>query len=76
MRIPTTRRAMTTPVVALLSALALTGCGVGNAVVGVHDAPAERTDVAPLNVDGANGQASASRISPMLIRSQWHTISA
>ncbi|MFW5472078.1 hypothetical protein ACOCJ5_02105 [Knoellia sp. CPCC 206450] len=58
MRTRTTRRATTAPLVVLVSALALTGCGVGNAVVGVKDAPAERTDVAPLNVDGAENVAS------------------
>ncbi|WP_404381492.1 hypothetical protein LL946_13560 [Knoellia locipacati] len=52
------RRSITTSLVALVSAAALTGCGVGNAVVGVQDAPAERTDVAPLNVDGAEKVAS------------------
>lgn len=51
-------RRTTTAVVALVSALALTGCGVGHAVVGVQDAPTERTDVAPLNVDGAEKVAS------------------
>lgn len=52
------RRTITTSFVALVSAAALTGCGVGEAVVGVHDAPAERTDTAPLNVDGAENVAS------------------
>jgi hypothetical protein len=52
------RRSITTSLVALVSAAALTGCGLGNAVVGVHDAPAERTDTAPLNVDGAENVAS------------------
>lgn len=52
------RRTLTTSVAALASAVALTGCGIGNAVVGVHDAPAERSNVAPLNVDGAENVAS------------------
>lgn len=53
-----TRRSVTTSVAALTAALALTGCGLGSAVVGVHDAPAERTDAAPLNVDGAENVAA------------------
>lgn len=53
-----TRRPVTTSLVALAAAVALTGCGIGDAVVGLHAAPAERTDVAPLNVDGAEKVAS------------------
>ena len=48
-----TRRTLTTTIAAAALVAGLTGCGVGSAVVGLHDAPAERKDVAPLNVDGA-----------------------
>lgn len=52
------RRPVTTTLLSLLTAAALTGCGLGSAIVGVHDAPAERNDVAPLNVDGAENVAA------------------
>lgn len=52
------RRALTTSIAGLTLAATLTGCGVGNSIVGLHDAPAERTDTAPLNVDGAENVAS------------------
>lgn len=52
------RRSVTTSVVALAAAAALTGCGLASAVVGLHDAPVERTDAAPLNVDGAENVAA------------------
>lgn len=52
------RRTLTTSIVGLTLAASLTGCGIGNSIVGVHDAPIERTDSAPLNVDGAANVAS------------------
>lgn len=52
------RRTLTTTLVALTAAASLTGCGVGDSIVGLRDAPAERTDTAPLNVDGAEGVAA------------------
>ena len=52
------RRTLSTSLVALVSAAALTGCGVGDSLVGLHDAPAEQTNVAPLNVDGAEKVAA------------------
>jgi hypothetical protein len=52
------RRWMTTSVVGLTLAASLAGCGLGATIVGVHDAPAERTDAAPLNVDGAEKVAA------------------
>ncbi|KGN39603.1 hypothetical protein [Knoellia subterranea] len=52
------RRTFTTSFVAFALAATLTGCGLGNSIVGVHDAPAERTDVAPLNIDGAENVAA------------------
>ncbi|PRY62874.1 hypothetical protein BCF74_10381 [Knoellia remsis] len=53
-----TRRTLTTTIAAAALVAGLTGCGVGSAVVGLHDAPAERKDVAPLNVDGAETVAA------------------
>ncbi|EAP99862.1 hypothetical protein JNB_06824 [Janibacter sp. HTCC2649] len=52
------RRTLTTSFVGLTLAASLTGCGLGASIVGVHDAPAERTDTAPLNVDGAGNVAA------------------
>ena len=52
------RRTLTTTVVALTAAVSLTGCGVGDRLVGLRDAPAERTDTAPLNADGAEKVAA------------------
>ncbi|KGN42689.1 hypothetical protein [Knoellia aerolata] len=52
------RRTFTTTLVALTAAVSLTGCGVGDSIVGLRDAPAERTDTAPLNVDGAEKVAA------------------
>ena len=52
------RRTLTTTLVALTAAVSLTGCGVGDSIVGLRDAPAERTDTAPLNVDGAEKVAA------------------
>lgn len=52
------RRIFTTSIAGLALAASLTGCGLGNSIVGLHDAPAERTDTAPLNVDGAESVAS------------------
>lgn len=51
------RRILTTSIAGLTLAASLTGCGIGNSIVGVRDAPAERTDAAPLNVDGAENVA-------------------
>lgn len=53
-----TRRSVTTSIVGLTLAASLTGCGVGSSIVGLHDAPTERTDTAPLNVDGAESVAA------------------
>lgn len=52
------RRTVTTTLAGVLLASTLTGCGIGESIVGLHDAPAERKDVAPLNVDGAENVAS------------------
>ncbi|MFC7489487.1 MULTISPECIES: hypothetical protein [unclassified Knoellia] len=52
------RRTFTTPLVGLVLAVGLTGCGVGSSIVGVRDAPAERTDGAPLNLEGATSVAA------------------
>ncbi|KRE41999.1 hypothetical protein [Knoellia sp. Soil729] len=53
-----TRRGITASVAGLTLAASLAGCGLGASVVGLHDAPAERTDAAPLNVDGAEKVAA------------------
>lgn len=52
------RRTFTTSFVALSLAATISGCGLGDSIVGLHDAPAERTDTAPLNVDGAQSVAA------------------
>lgn len=52
------RRTFTTSVVGLSLAASLTGCGLGSSIVGLHDAPIERTDAAPLSVDGAERVAA------------------
>lgn len=52
------RRFVTTSIASLALAASLTGCGVGDNIVGLHDAPVERTDAAPLNVDGAQNVAA------------------
>lgn len=52
------RRTFASTLVALTAAVSLTGCGVGDSIVGLRDAPAERTDTAPLNVDGAEKVAA------------------
>ncbi|MFW5468884.1 hypothetical protein ACOCJ4_02435 [Knoellia sp. CPCC 206435] len=52
------RHALASTLVALTAAASLTGCGVGDSIVGLRDAPAERTDTAPLNVDGAEKVAA------------------
>lgn len=52
------RRPFTSTLVALTAAAALAGCGVGDSIVGLRDAPAERTGTAPLNVDGAEKVAA------------------
>ena len=52
------RRRVTTSLAGLTLAASLSGCGLGASIVGVHDAPAERTDTAPLNVDGAEKVAA------------------
>ncbi len=52
------RRTFTTSLAALTAAVSLAGCGVGDRIVGLRDAPAERTDTAPLNVDGAEKVAA------------------
>jgi hypothetical protein len=54
-----TRTTARLSVVAALS-LALTGCGVGTALVGVHDAPAQVTTTAPISPDSA--EAIATRV--------------
>ncbi len=48
----TTRRAGAAATV-LAAALALTGCGATDALVGLHPAPAEDTSAAPLDTEGA-----------------------
>lgn len=52
------RRTLTTTLAALTAAASLTGCGVGDSIVGLRDAPAERTDTAPLNLEGAEKVAA------------------
>jgi len=52
------RRILTTSIAGLALSASLTGCGLGDSIVGLRDAPIERTDTAPLNVDGANSVAS------------------
>lgn len=52
------RRIFTTSIAGLTLAASLTGCGLGDSIVGLRDAPAERTDAAPLNVDGAESVAT------------------
>ena len=42
----------------LLGALALTGCGTSDALVGLHPAPAEQTAAAPLDTEGATAVAA------------------
>ncbi|KGN35047.1 hypothetical protein N802_02120 [Knoellia sinensis KCTC 19936] len=51
------RRNLTTSLAGVALIASLTGCGIGDSIVGLHDAPAERTDTAPLNVDGAESVA-------------------
>ncbi|WP_353953102.1 hypothetical protein V6K52_06630 [Knoellia sp. S7-12] len=52
------RRIFTTSIASLALAASLTGCGLGDSIVGLRDAPVERTDTAPLNVDGAESVAT------------------
>ena len=52
------RHRLTTSVLGVTLAARLAGCGIGSSSVGVHDAPAERADAAPLNVDGAEKVAA------------------
>ncbi len=56
------RRSRSISLAALVAAAAvgLSGCGLGNTMVGVHDAPPEVTTAAPLSVAGA--QAIAGRV--------------
>ncbi|HEU5240469.1 MAG TPA: hypothetical protein VFU25_00515 [Ornithinibacter sp.] len=48
----------TIAVAVLAGALALTGCGAQDALVGLHPAPAEKTAAAPLDVEGATAVAT------------------
>ena len=52
-----TRQGLRLAVVGALS-LALTGCGVGSGLVGVHDAPAQVTTTAPIAADTAESIAA------------------
>jgi hypothetical protein len=54
------RRGLTTLVAsgAVVAALALTGCGATDSLVGLHPAPAEQTAMAPLDTDGATAIAA------------------
>ncbi|HMM94648.1 hypothetical protein [Phycicoccus sp.] len=53
---PTRRHALTAAALGL--ALATTGCGATDALVGLHDAPSERSTAAPLDEEGATAIAA------------------
>ena len=57
---PSTMTRLATGAVATVAALAMGGCGLGSALVGVHDAPVEHTSTPPVGAESA--QAIATRV--------------
>ena len=57
---PSTITRLATGAVAAVAALAMGGCGLGSALVGVHDAPSEHTSTPPVGAESA--QAIATRV--------------